>query len=289
MNQQEKIKFAGQLRQVASKQYPEYSPRPDAILHIPSRAEERSICVHKYEPSQKSSPGPVLINFHGSGFIMRLHGSDEEFARQVASNTDYTVLDCAYRLAPEDPWPAAVDDVEDVVKWVLSRPTEFLPSRISISGFSAGGNLALVASSTLFPRQFEKVLAVYPAVNLFQDGASKAAPDPNGEPIPTWMTDIFTDCYVGQNNKKDPRISPFFSAPESFPDKCCFVTCARDNLCPEAEDLAMQIKSAPGKLVYHRRMDECGHAFDKTYKLGSTEEKVKDAAYSFLISFLNNE
>lgn len=71
------------------------------------------------------------------------------------------MVDVKYRLAPEHPFPAAFDDVEDVVKRVRSQPARFDQAHLSLSGFSAGGNLALaVASSSLHREQRESKIIV---------------------------------------------------------------------------------------------------------------------------------
>ena len=96
----------------------------DMISTIPSRAPKRVIRIHIYKPTQPTSedqPTPVLINFHGSGFMIAAHGSDDAFCRQVSSQSDYTVVDVSYRLAPENPFPAALEDAEDAINWVLNQ------------------------------------------------------------------------------------------------------------------------------------------------------------------------
>lgn len=157
------------------------SANPDDVLQITSRDAGRHLRAHLYRPATSLSPSPVLINFHGSGFLLPLHGSDDEFCRRVSRETEYTVLDVQYRLAPEYPFPAALNDVEDAVKWVLQQPDKFDLTRVAISGFSAGGNLAIVAASVLYPREtFRSVLAFYPPLDLYTDPGAKRPPDPQG-------------------------------------------------------------------------------------------------------------
>ncbi|TVY82780.1 putative carboxylesterase [Lachnellula suecica] len=134
-------------------------PKPTNVIYVPSRGPgQRSI---------KSLPTPVLINFHGSGFILPMHGIDDLFCRRVADDVQYTVLDVQYRLAPENPWPAAHNDAEDVVKWVLKDSEQFDLTKIALSGFSAGAHIACVTSTVTFaPRTFCSLLAFYPATDL---------------------------------------------------------------------------------------------------------------------------
>lgn len=88
---------------------------------IPSRDPKRQIKVHIYTPEEQpnNSPGsdgkpPVLLNFHGSGFMIPTLSSDREYLAMVAKKLGVVCIDCDYRKAPEWPWPAAVQDAEDV-------------------------------------------------------------------------------------------------------------------------------------------------------------------------------
>lgn len=134
-----------------------YSVRQEQLL-IPSRDSRRYITAALYLPSKSiasfspasQAPSPVLVNWHGSGFCLTgLLGSNVLFAARVTHALQISVLDVDYRKAPEHPFPAAVHDVEDALRWVGSGENRrrFDPSRIAVSGFSSGGTLALVAAS----------------------------------------------------------------------------------------------------------------------------------------------
>ena len=75
-------------------------------------------------------------------------GMDHDFCERVATEGNVLVLDVDYRKAPEDPFPAAVQDAEDTLRWAESQGHQFDLDRVALSGFSSGGNLTLVASST---------------------------------------------------------------------------------------------------------------------------------------------
>lgn len=96
------------------------------------------------------------------------------FCARVARETGHRVLDVQYRLAPEYPFPAALEDVEDAVNWVIKKAQDFDLSRFAISGFSAGGNLALATASGMFKKDtFNSVLTFYPSTNKFLDAGSR--------------------------------------------------------------------------------------------------------------------
>lgn len=219
--------------------------------------------------------------------MLPLHGSDDEFCRLVSRKTDYTVLDMQYRLAPEHPFPAALNDVEDVIKWVLARPSGFDQTRIALGGFSAGANLVLAAASSVFPKgTFRSLLAFYPICDRLTPPELKKAPDASGRPIPVFMARIFNQSYIQTNvDVRDPRISPLFAPAENFPKNLLVITCAYDNLAPEAEALAEKVEADKGHHVILRRMEKCGHAWDKHLKNG-TDQGKKDEAYALALEML---
>ena len=263
---------------------------PDRVLYITSRNVGRKIKVHVYESkTNDSKPRPVLLNLHGSGFILPYHGSDDEFCARVARETEYTVFDVQYRLAPENPFPAALEDVEDIARWILGKPKDFDLTRLAISGFSAGGNLALATASGVFSKDtFSSVLAFYPSTNKSIDPGDRRAPDSSVKAGPIALSRFFDECYIPLTmDKKNPLISPSFASAEAFPQSLLFITAACDNLCLEAEALAAKIKDADGsRNVVAMRMEKCVHAWDKSAKPGTIQEKAKDEAYALAIEML---
>ncbi|KAJ4313179.1 hypothetical protein N0V84_009558 [Fusarium piperis] len=226
------------------------APKPDEVLRIPSRDEGRTIPIHVYRPDDwnATTPGPVLVNFHGSGFILHLHGADDEFARYVTQRTNFTVLDVGYRLGPENPFPSAPHDAQDAIDWVLSRPQQFDLSQIALSGFSAGANLVLGASSHLYPLgTFKHVIAFYPPTDLETVPAAKTAPSPTEDSDDAWIPNTFDEAYIPNGvDKKGPLLSPTYTAADQFPNSLLFVTAAQDILAHEAEALAEKIRAQRG-------------------------------------------
>lgn len=266
------------------------APQPDEVVQVPSRDAGRTIKVHVYRAAGAARPAPVLVNFHGSGFVLPLHGSDDGFARRVRDGSPYAVLDVQYRLAPEHPFPAACDDAEDVVRWAREQTDEFdtaAPRGVAVSGFSAGGNLALGVAASLGPDAVGRVAAFYPVCDLAADAGAKTAPVPGGQPIPAFAARLFDACYTpAPTDRRDPRVSPLFAAPDRFPARVLVVTCDHDTLAPEAEALADKIAAVPGKRVVHRRIDDADHAWDKKCRPGTPQEAARDEAYDMVIKML---
>jgi acetyl esterase/lipase len=202
------------------------------------------------------------------------------------------VLDIQYRLPPEHPFPAALNDVEDAIKYVVSHPELYDTSSISLSGFSAGGNLALaVLSSTVIPSNtVNSVLAFYPPVDLSIEPGEKVQADPSGpNAIPAAGARLFNACYTEKENRTDPLVSPAFMDISRLPKKALLVTCAYDTLALETERLAERVqKEGQGKTdVVCERIDGVSHAWDKSCKAGSEGEKKREEAYALAVKLLN--
>jgi acetyl esterase len=89
-------------------------------------------------------PTGLLVYFHGGGFVMGSIGIMDNVARELAHATGATVVSVEYRLAPEHPYPAGLDDCETVTRWAFANVDRFevSPATVAVSGESAGGNLA---------------------------------------------------------------------------------------------------------------------------------------------------
>lgn len=269
-------------------------PTPDSVLKIPSRDSGRTITAHVYNPSAGSTgisgPNPVLVNFFGSGLAMPLYGLDDRFCRLISRATGHVVLDVEYRLAPEHPFPAALNDVEDAVKYVLDRPGEYKTSLVSVSGFSSGGTLALVSLTLFPPGTFRSAIAFYPATDLAKDPDLRKPPSPTAKPRSTFWTKIFREGYVRDMDPQDPRISPAYTDTSNYPANMLFVTADKDSSALEAEELAKRAETegaASGRNVVIRRMEGFDHAFDKR-KQDPASVQARDEAYGLAVDLLRS-
>lgn len=216
-------------------------------------------------------------------------GMDEAFCRHVADKAEHLVIDVEYRLAPEHPFPAALNDVEDVVKWIRTQSFDHYDlDRISLSGFSAGGNLALAVSSVLQESVIHSTVAFYPPCDLTGGQRTRPAPDPSGQSIPAAVSRLFDDCYCPPElERSDPRISPTYADPDSFPERTLIITCAMDGLAGAAEDLAKKIITAKGESCKVKRLEKCGHAWNlMKLEPKSAQEKAKEDAFALVLDIL---
>jgi acetyl esterase len=110
-------------------------------FHIPSAT--GNIPARIYNP-RRGAPSPALIYYHGGGFVAGDLDCYDSLCRALANRAECIVVSVAYRLAPENPYPAAVDDAWAALQWVADHGSELGadPNRLAVGGDSAGGTLA---------------------------------------------------------------------------------------------------------------------------------------------------
>ncbi|KAI1126206.1 Alpha/Beta hydrolase protein [Nemania abortiva] len=286
------LALSGRYRRIAS--IPRVS-RNERGIKIPSRDKGRYILADIYYPdTAANAPLPALVNWHGSGFIVPLFGSDALFCSRLARDVGIIVIDADYRKAPETPFPGPVNDVEDVLLWVASQKQRFNADRIAVSGFSAGGNLALVAATKLRKKladviSIPAVLALYPLIDLAAAPETKKVPQPV-TPFPLWRLRLFNDCYAPDpSTRTDPAVSPYFADPADFPQTVALATCGGDVLRPEVEKLGEKLRedNNSGKTILEYVCEGVRHGFDNGVIVdGSLEYARREELYSFATNVL---
>jgi acetyl esterase len=125
------------------------------------------IPVRIYTPQAVGArPTPALVYFHGGGWVRGSIESHDSICRFLCKEAAAVVMSVGYRLAPEYPFPAAVEDACAAACWFAEHAAEFGadPARVAIGGDSAGGNLATVVC-LLAPGRFWRQLLIYPATD----------------------------------------------------------------------------------------------------------------------------
>jgi acetyl esterase len=164
-------------------------------------------------------PWPVLVWFHGGGWVIGSATMSLHTARDLAAGAGCVVVSADYRLAPEHPFPAAHDDAVAVTREVLTSAAAFSgdAARVAVGGDSAGGNLAAVAALEV-PGLVFQVLG-YPVLDatMSQPSYGELA---EGYILTASMMRWFVDLYVGDHDPKDPRISPLYAADDQLSATC---------------------------------------------------------------------
>jgi monoterpene epsilon-lactone hydrolase len=181
----------------------------------------------------------VLLFLHGGGYELGSLNSDGELAARLGRASGMRVLFPEYRLAPEHPFPAAIDDVLAAWRW-LCADRGLSPRSIAVAGASAGGGLTaalLVAARDAGEALPAAAVLMSPTVDLTSSGASmteRAEQDPISTPT---MLRQFASDYLAGADPKTPLASPLFASLSGLPPLLVQVGTA-DVLLSDAERLA---------------------------------------------------
>jgi monoterpene epsilon-lactone hydrolase len=217
--------------------------------------------------------GPVLVFLHGGGFELGSLRSDGELAARLGRASRMRVLFPEYRLAPEHPFPAAVDDVVAVWHWL--RSDQDLSARsMAVAGDSAGGGLAvalLVATRDAGEALPAAAVLMSPTVDLTSSGASmteRADQDPFSTPA---MLRQFASEYLAGADPRTPLASPLFASLSGLPPLLVQVGTA-DLLLSDSERLAAAAAEAGVDVVL-----EIGEGLPHVYQLLLGTPEAADA------------
>ncbi len=222
--------------------------------------------VRVYVPTGEPGPRPVLVYFHGGGWVIGSVDTHDGTVRAVAAGSGVTVVSVDYRLAPENPFPAAIDDAVAAVRWVVQRAGELDidPDRLALGGDSAGGNLAAIAAQELNTSGDVAVrfqLLVYPVT----DGTmAHPSIDENAEGYFLTKATMawFWQQYVGDGDRTGPRVSPMHANDEALAaaPPALVITAEFDPLRDEGEAYAARLAAA-GVDATATRYDGMIHGF----------------------------
>ena len=223
-----------------------------------------SIPIRIYQPEGEHGPKPVLVFFHGGGFVVGSIESHHGVCGALASKANAIVVSVGYRLAPEHRFPAAVDDAVAATRWVIREAASFGgdPRAVSVGGDSAGGNLSAVVAQVTRADAVRPVfqLLVYPATDL-----TRAMPShrmfSDGFMLTKRSLDFYLDQYLNDESEKtDPRGSPLFAKDFSGLPPAMVLTAGFDPLRDEGRAYADALRSA-GVQVEYRCLEGSVHGF----------------------------
>ncbi len=216
-----------------------------------------------YRPHGLVGTAPALVYLHGGGWVVGDLDTHDGTCRTLAATARAVVVAIDYRLAPEHPFPAAVDDAVAGYEWVRAQATalDLDPDRIGVAGDSAGGNLAAVVCLAARERGIAPPAMqalIYPATDahfgtrsyhLFADGFF----------LDAVAMDYYRGCYLPDEATWDsPLASPLLEPDLSGLPPAVVVTCGFDPLRDEGDAYAQRLRDA-GVAVEHRCLDDQVH------------------------------
>lgn len=232
-----------------------------------------TIGARHYRPLGATGSAPLLVFFHGGGFVMGDLESHDAVCRLICRDAGVHVLAVDYRLAPEHPAPAAVEDAYAAYRWAREHAAELGadPRRVAVGGDSAGGCLAAVV--TVLARDAGDPIPalqwlVYPVTDM-RGGSRSRSLFGDGFLLTKHDMDWFQDTYLHNSDLDvtDPRVSPMMTPDLAGVSPALVITAGFDPLRDEGDQYADRLRTA-GVAVDHRQMGSMVHAFLNLNALG---------------------
>nr|WP_298928274.1 alpha/beta hydrolase [uncultured Erythrobacter sp.] len=220
------------------------------------------IPLRLYDARESREAGPVITFYHGGGFVIGDLDTHHALCTEIAALMDLPLVAVDYRLAPEHPFPAAIDDCEAATRWIASNPAELGREATGIItiGDSAGGTATIAVGQLLAadPAKAAIVLQV-PLFPLVSDAIGSASLDEfaDGFVLTKATIEFFDASYKA--DRSDPRGFPVIGDHTNSPPTIC-VTASLDPIRDSGRDYAKALVDA-GRDVTFLEMRGLTHSF----------------------------
>lgn len=225
-------------------------------------------------------PWPALVWFHGGGWVLGGLDGGIHSLRLLSNVAQCVVVSVDYRLAPEHPFPAAVEDCLAAARWVADRAAEVGadPARVAVGGDSAGGNLAAVVAQLARDGGGPRLAAQLLVCPVTDSDLSRPSYAANGEGylLTTELMDWFWTQYLGPGgDRADPRAAPLRAPSLAGLPPAHIVAAQYDPLADEAVAYAHALRASGVEAT----LDEApGQLHDYAMNLGIIDEAERAIA-----------
>jgi len=254
---------------------------PESVSRVEDRripSPDGTIPVRIYTPAG-SGPFPVLVYFHGGGWVLCNIDTHDPVCRSLANAAECIVVSVDYRLAPEHKFPAAADDCYAATQWVMNSASLINgdADRVAVGGDSAGGNLAAVVALMARDRGGRAPvfqLLIYPATDYYLPGTSSYQHNADGYFLTKDDMKWFWNHYLSKEaDAANPCACPLRAASLTGLPSALVITAEFDPLRDEGEMYAARLRESgvSARLV---RYDGMIHGF---FSMAGVLEQGKDA------------
>lgn len=235
-------------------------------LEIPAGDHKVGVYLHRAD----RTPAPVLFELHGGGFVLGEAAKDDNLCEIIKDRMNIHVVGIDYSKAPEHPYPQAVEDVMSTLAYFGNHAELYGmdPERFVLMGFSAGANLAAVASMISGTEQEYKILA-----QILQYPFLDATADPRGKKrhpadLPCEIMEAFNDLYAKEEERSSSHVSPLLASGEELAKmpETLILTAEEDALCEEG-------------MAYAKRLED--------HKIPVTALKIGHAHHGYIEDYYN--
>lgn len=236
-----------------------------------------TIHIRIYTPKSGNGPFPVIVYYHGGGFVIANLDVYDAAPNILADKIGAVVVSVAYRLAPEHKFPTAHNDAYAAYQWVIKNAASIKgdPKKIALAGESAGGDLSIATAMKARDNDImlpTAILAVYPIAGSDMNTASYTK-NANAKPLDKPMMMWFVKNYLNNMSEaKDPRIDLINANLKGLPPTTV-ITDEIDPLQSEGMTLTDKLKAA-GVSVDSKNYDGVTHEF---FGMGAVVPQAKDA------------
>jgi acetyl esterase len=231
-----------------AKMLPPAPPLPVVYdVSIPSR--EGPIAARFYRSHDDESACPLLVFFHGGGWMLGSVDSYDPVCRRLAAKSNCAVLSVDYRLAPETTFPGAVDDAYAATLWAARNADQLKinPEAIAVGGDSSGGNLAAVIAQLSHDSGDLRIalqVLIYPCTDMSREYPSYIR-NATGYMLTRAAMNWFVSTYVpNAADRLDPRASPMLRADLSGLARVLIIAAEFDPLVDDNEAYALRLREA---------------------------------------------
>ena len=200
-----------------------------------------------YRPATEG-PHPIVAYFHGGGWVLGSHTSDDPLCRDLCVRSDAVIVSVNYRHGPEHRFPAAVDDGFVATQWIADHAAELggIPGQLAVAGWSAGGNVAAVTCQQAKAAGGPEIVGQLLLNPVTDSDFTRPSYEQNYEgyvltvPLMHW----FWDHYADPADRTDPKAAPLRAADLSGLPPATIVTCEFDPLRDEGNAYAAALAAA---------------------------------------------
>ncbi len=235
----------------------------------------------------EASKNHIILYLHGGGFIVGSRNSYRRLASDLSAASNALVLLIEYRLAPEHPYPAALEDALNTYHWLINQ-RGFSPAQIAIAGDSAGGNLALSLLMSLRSAGESlpvAILLLSPFTDMEKTGLTLQTKADVDLTVSSELLETVVNMYLPQGDRSNPMVSPILADLSGLPPMLIHVG-TEEILLDDSLRLARKaaLDDVPVELKVWKDMIHCFHAFAPILTEG--QEAIIDAG-AFLRRYLN--